>query len=177
MLSVVVIAVLLSGTTCAFRLGGDLPCSTVFWDSSLEDSPIQNASCSSGSIVWHYPEGTIRVHFPHVPDQVCITRGIAAYDDVISRVYLENGDIEQELQFSADGSVCVDPSGEEATVVFVGPQSMRTYMASFSYEVSSPELSVMERLSSAINRFVHTASRPLGALFRKWNLHLSINPM
>lgn len=64
----------------------------------------QNATCSSGSIEWHYPAGRIRLHFPDVPGQLCITRGIAAYDDVISRVYLENGDQPQDLQFDSGAS-------------------------------------------------------------------------
>lgn len=64
----------------------------------------QNATCSSGGIEWHYPEGRIRLHFSDVPGQLCITRGIAAYDDVISRVYLETGDQLQDLQFDAGAS-------------------------------------------------------------------------
>lgn len=64
----------------------------------------QNATCSSGGIEWHYPQGRIRLHFPDVPGQLCITRGIAAYDDVITRVYLENGDQPQDLQFDAGAS-------------------------------------------------------------------------
>lgn len=165
----------------------------------------QNATCSSGGIEWHYPEGRIRLHFSDVPGQLCITRGIAAYDDVISRVYLETGDQTQDLQFDAgapykdvmhvhnkeifflnsiiifpyftDGTACVDPEGEAATVVFVGPQSMQTYMASFGYEVKSPDLGVMDRLHASFNNFVQTASRPFGALFRKWNIQLNINPV
>lgn len=85
------------------------------------------------------------------------------------------------VQFSkfyfTDGTACVDPQGEEATVVFVGPQSMRTYMASFGYEVKSPDLGVLDRLHASFNNFVQTASRPFGALFRKWNIQMNINPL
>lgn len=78
--------------------------------------------------------------------------------------------------YFTDGTACVDPQGEEATVVFVGPQSMRTYMASFGYEVKSPDLGVLDRLHASFNNFVQTASRPFGALFRKWNIQMNINP-
>lgn len=79
--------------------------------------------------------------------------------------------------YFTDGTACVDPQGEEATVVFVGPQSMRTYMASFGYEVKSPDLGVLDRLHASFNNFVQTASRPFGALFRKWNIQMNINPL
>eukprot|EP00105_Crassostrea_gigas_P008861 XP_011423575.1 PREDICTED: uncharacterized protein LOC105325622 [Crassostrea gigas] len=177
MLSTLVVGILLVGASTGFRLGGQRTCRVVFWNENTGEVNTQNATCSSGSIEWHYPAGRIRLHFPDVPGQLCITRGIAAYDDVISRVYLENGDQPQDLQFDADGTACVDPQGEEATVVFVGPQSMRTYMASFGYEVKSPDLGVLDRLHASFNNFVQTASRPFGALFRKWNIQMNINPL
>lgn len=79
--------------------------------------------------------------------------------------------------YFTDETACVDPEGEAATVVFVGPQNMQTYMASFGYEVKSPDLGVMDRLHASFNNFVQTASRPFGALFRKWNIQLNINPV
>lgn len=177
MLSTLVVGILLVAASTGFRLGGQRSCRVVFWNENTGEVNTQNATCPSGSIEWHYPAGRIRLHFPDVPGQLCITRGIAAYDDVISRVYLENGDQPQDLQFDSDGTACVDPQGEEATVVFVGPQSMRTYMASFGYEVKSPDLGVLDRLHASFNNFVQTASRPFGALFRKWNIQMNINPL
>ncbi|XP_061178381.1 uncharacterized protein LOC133187023 [Saccostrea echinata] len=142
-----------------------------------QDVQTQNTTCSSGSIIWQYPEGRIRVHFPNVPDQLCITRGIAADDDIITNVYYEDGEQAHDLQFNADGRSCFNPTGTETSVVFEGPTRMRTYMASFAYELTSRDRGLVDRMQSMFNNFIHTAIRPFGNLLRKWNIQINIEQM
>ncbi|XP_062568683.1 uncharacterized protein LOC134230844 [Saccostrea cucullata] len=173
---------ILAGFSTAFRLGSRDLCTINFWSSNnplTRGVQTKNSTCTSGSILWNYPEGRIRVHFSDVPDQLCITRGIAAEDDVITNVYYEDGEIARDLQFNADGRSCFNPTGMETSVVFEGPTRMRTYMASFAYELimTSSDLGLVDRMQSMLNNFIHTAIRPFGNLLRKWNIQINIDQM
>ncbi|XP_048744654.2 uncharacterized protein LOC125657854 [Ostrea edulis] len=169
----IIFALFLVGTPSAFQIRD--PCTLSFWNTP--EIATKNTSCSSGSILWNYPEGRIRVQFLNVPDQVCITRGVAAYGDVISNIYYENGDRHEGLQFNAEGKACITPTGEEASVVFQGPTRMRTYMASFAYEITSEDRSIVDRMQSTFINIFHTAIRPLGTILRKWNIQINIDQM
>ncbi|XP_062603615.1 uncharacterized protein LOC134265424, partial [Saccostrea cucullata] len=176
MLYTTVFLLFLAGFSTAFQLRDRLLCTVQFWSSDnplTQDIQTKNSTCTSGFIEWIYPEGRIRVHFPDVPDQLCITRGIAAEDDVITNVYYEDGEQARDLQFNADGRSCFNPTGTETSVVFEGPTRMHTLMASFAYEmISSRDLSLVDRMQSFIHMAIR-AVRPFGYFLRQWKIPIN----